>query len=118
MKKIVTVQVILLLGAVVLGGFLKVDLASGPRDLHRFVGMSAGLVGIITLITALKTNQAKTIKILAAVASLCLISAAIGGASLQTTINYDLSYGQMVLSAITALIVSSVLLFKLRTNHS
>jgi hypothetical protein len=65
---------------------------------------------------AFKTNQSGLIKTLAIGALLLTISAAVGGSSLATASNYDLSYAQMFLSGTLAFLLTLIMVFKLKSN--
>jgi heme A synthase len=116
MKKLVIVQTALLLATILLGSLLKNDLASGVRDFHRAFGMLSVLSSILVLITTFKTNVQSQIKWLSFAVITLSIVAALGGLSLSTTSNYDLSYIQMAGSGFVAFIISCVLLYKLRSR--
>lgn len=113
MKKVVLVQVILLLCTVLLGLSLKTGLLPVSNDTHRYFGIGSGLAGLIVLILAFVQKQSLQIKLLAIAVILLTFSAAMGGNSLESTANYDLSYGQMVVSGFLALVISIVIYFKL-----
>ncbi|MBP7832607.1 MAG: hypothetical protein KA035_02440 [Candidatus Levybacteria bacterium] len=116
MQKIILTQIILLSCTVLVGVLLKTGLLPVSSDIHRLLGITSGVLGIITVIAVFMGKQRLTIKLLALAVLLLTISAAIGGSSLSTATNYDLSYGQMVISGILALITSIVLYMKLKSN--
>ncbi len=118
MKKVVLVQVVLLLCTVLLGISLKVGILPISTDIHKFFGIASGLAGLIVLILAFMQKQRIQIKLLAAAVILLTFSAGMGGSSLENTANYDLSYGQMVVSGFLALVISIVIYFKLPSKIS
>ncbi len=114
MKKAVLVQVLLIVGIVTLGLFLKINPINGPRMLHKLFGFIAGLVGIYTSFLAYKEKHPKNVQIFAYATVLLTLSAGIGGSLLYRIPNYTLAYGLMVGSATLALITGFTLLLKVK----
>ncbi len=114
MKKAVLLQIILLIGVVLLGFFLKINPISGPRILHKLIGFIAGFVGIFTAFTAYKEKYPKIILGLSILAVLLTLSAGVGGSLLYRISNYNLAYFLMVISGFLALITAIILGVKVR----
>ena len=114
MKKIVIAQALILLSVILLGLTLKFNLESDIRIFHRVFGILAALVSMTTAGFAFKTNQSGLIKTLAVGALLLTISAAVGGSSLLTASNYNLSYAQMIISGSLAFLLTLVLFYKVK----
>ncbi len=117
-KHLVTVQVVLLLGAVIAGLILKTDLADGPRMAHRAIGGLAGIVSLASLVMILKNNSPKFQKLLAVDALVLSFVAGYAGKTLVTASNYDLYFNLMRVSGVLALASSVALLSLLNSSPS
>lgn len=115
MRKLVVIQIILLVGTIVLGAMLKNGTLPEISQYHGLLGRLSGLAGIIIAIMAFVKKQSTIVKILSVLDLFLVIIAAFGGASFSQT-NSSLSFSLMILSGTIALIVSIILTFKLRTT--
>lgn len=110
-KTLVTLQIVLLLGAMIAGFVLKGDLAHGPRMAHRFFGTFAALVSIVTaggLVS--QKSRPKNIKYIALAAAIFALLAGAAGKMVKAATNYSLVFNTMRASAALALLASIALL--------
>ncbi len=102
-KNIVGIQILFLAAAVVAGAILKTDLASGPRVLHRSLGLVAALAGVVGLAMLVKQKADLNQKIFASIALALSLKAGLAGRMLKTTDNYQFEFNMMRLSGMLAL---------------
>ena len=107
---VVALQAFALLAAVAAGNMLNNDLVDGPRELHRLVGISAGLLGIAVVAMAFQQKVKNSVKALAVVTLVFTFIAASSGAYLDTADNYDKKFNMMRMAGTLALITSVITL--------
>ena len=106
LKYTIAAQIVALGAAVTAGSVLSGDVANGPRDFHRFAGMTAGLLGSAVVIQVFMMRATTATKILAVAALILTAIAAPAGLSIKTTENYNQTFNTMRGAGITALLVS------------
>lgn len=109
-KHYVIAQVVFLLGAVIAGALLKVDLADGPRMAHRLLGTLAVLASLVSFAVLLRKKAPKTQAGLAALTLALSVAAGIAGKSLKTASDYATSFNIMKASGVLALACAVILL--------
>ena len=103
-------QVAVLLATVTAGAVLSGNLADGPREVHRFMGLLAGILAAATLVQAFITKASPKIIGLLVVALTFTFFAALAGSSLKTTSDYQSAFTNMRLSGVVALITAGIAL--------
>lgn len=109
-KHYVIAQVVFLLGAVIAGALLKVDLADGPRMAHRLLGTLAGLASLVSFAVLLRKKAPKAQAGLSGLALVLSVIAGIAGKSLKTASDYATSFNIMKASGVLALACAVILL--------
>lgn len=113
MKKIVLLQIILLASAVTLGLILKMNLIEGPRLLHRLMGTSAGVVGVVTAVWAYQQKHSVMANKLAILTLILTLIAGTAGSMLYKVADYNMAYLTMMTCGVCALLTSLLMYRKI-----
>lgn len=112
MKKIVLLQILLLLIIIAIGVYMKITLRYQYQQIHEWLGVLAGIVSVMTVFLAFKQKQSTEMKQLTIAVLVFISIASLGGHLIQYTVNFFLTYGLMEGGAVAALGTSVVMLKK------
>lgn len=117
-KELISIQIALLAAAIVAGAVLGTNLTDGPRMLHRALGGSASIIGLIAAIMLMRQAVKSNMKVLAWASVAAGFVAGAAGASLKSASNYQAALMSMKLAGLIALGLAVTVLVKLKNSSA
>jgi heme A synthase len=110
-KYLLIAQIMLLLGVLTAGFLLKGNLADGPRDAHKVLGLLSGVVGAVSAILLVKNSKEARVKLTSVLSVIFSFVAGVFGRGLKSTSSYDKMFNAMRISGVLALLAASAALY-------